>query len=318
MSKLETIKELRALTQAGMKDCSDALQESGGDLQKAVDIIKTKGLNVVSSREGKIASEGMLTLATKGSQLAVLTEVNCQTDFVAKNADFREFANTVAQSVLKQHVAGDVVSLDEVDEQRKSLIATTKENVVVRRWFIEEAINPNARVFSYVHLNNKVGAMLTLLAPSEDAWANPAFLQLGEDLLMQITAMNPAAISVENLPSDIVDRQKTIFENQLREANKPQMQWEKILTGKFNKWYSEVCLLKQESIITPKTSVEQIIKQVSEKLGGEIYIVNFVRCQVGEGLEPKKANNFSQEVAKLSGMTMLLTKEPALLKPNVE
>jgi elongation factor Ts len=115
-----------------------------------------------------------------------------------------------------------------------------------------------------------------------------------------------------------VDRQKTIFENQLREANKPQMQWEKILTGKFNKWYSEVCLLKQESIITPKTSVEQIIKQVSEKLGGEIYIVNFVRCQVGEGLEPKKANNFSQEVAKLSGMTMLLTKEPALLKPNVE
>jgi elongation factor Ts len=254
----------------------------------------------VSSREGKIASEGMLTLATKGSQLAVLAEVNCQTDFVAKNDDFREFANTVAQSVLKQHVAGDVVSVDEVETQRKSLIATTKENVVVRRWFIEEAINPNARVFSYVHLNNKVGAMLTLLAPSEDAWANPAFLQLGEDLLMQITAMNPTAISVENLPSDVVNRQKTIFENQLREANKPQVQWEKILAGKLNKWHTEVCLLKQESIIIPKSSVEKVIQQVSAKLGGEIVVVNFLRCQVGEGLETKKSDDFSMEVAKLT------------------
>lgn len=300
MSKLETIKELRALTQAGMKDCSDALQESGGDLQKAVDIIKTKGLNVVSSREGKIASEGMLTLATKGSQLAVLAEVNCQTDFVAKNADFRDFANIVAQSVLKQHVTGNVVSIDEVDEQRKNLIATTKENVVVRRWFIEEAINPNARVFSYVHINNKIGAMLTLLAPSEDAWANPAFLQLGEDLLMQITAMNPIAISVENLPTDVVSRQTAIFENQLREANKPQSQWEKILTGKLNKWHTEVCLLKQESIIVPKSSVEKVIQQVSAKLGGEIVVVNFLRCQVGEGLETKKSDDFSVEVAKLT------------------
>lgn len=300
MSKLETIKELRALTQAGMKDCSDALQESGGDLQKAIDIIKTKGLNVVSSREGKIASEGMLTLATKGSQLAVLAEVNCQTDFVAKNADFRDFANIVAQSVLKQHVAGNVVSVDEVDEQRKNLIATTKENVVVRRWFIEEAINPNARVFSYVHINNKIGAMLTLLAPSEDAWTNPAFLQLGEDLLMQITAMNPIAISVENLPTDVVSRQTAIFENQLREANKPQSQWEKILTGKLNKWHTEVCLLKQESIIVPKSSVEKVIQQVSAKLGGEIVVVNFLRCQVGEGLETKKSDDFSVEVAKLT------------------
>lgn len=300
MSKLETIRELRALTQAGMKDCSDALQESGGDLQKAVDIIKIKGLNVVSSREGKIASEGMLTLATRGSQLAVLAEVNCQTDFVAKNTNFRDFANAVAQSVLKQHADGNVVSVDELDEQRKSLIATTKENVVVRRWFIEEAINPNARVFSYVHINNKIGAMLTLLASSEDAWANPAFLQLGEDLLMQITAMNPTAISVENLPTDVVERQKAIFENQLREANKPQTQWEKILTGKLNKWHAEVCLMKQESIIVPKSSVEKVIQQVSAKLGGEIVVVNFLRCQVGEGLETKKNDDFSMEVARLA------------------
>lgn len=299
MSKLETIKELRALTQAGMKDCADALQESGGDLQKAVDIIKTKGLNVVTNREGKIASEGRLALAVKGAQLATLVEVNCQTDFVAKNPEFCEFSNTVAQSILKQHLNG-AISLEEIDEQRKSLIATTKENIVVRRWFIEEALNPNARIFSYIHLNNKVGAMLTLLAPSEDAWADPAFLQLGEDLLMQITAMNPVSISVETLPSDMVTRQQAIFETQLREAQKPQVQWEKILTGKFNKWYTEVCLLKQESIMIPKSSVEKVIKQVSDKIGGEITVVNFLRCQVGEGLETKKHDDFASEVARLT------------------
>lgn len=309
MSRLDFVKELRLITQAGMKDCVDALQESGGDLQKAIDIIKIKGLNVISNREGKIASEGMLALAIKGAQLAALVEVNCQTDFVAKNSNFLDFANGVAQYIIDQHVKNNSVSLEEMSEQRKNLIATTKENIVIRRWFIEEAINPNARVFSYVHTNNKVGAMLTLLAHSEDAWANPIFLQLGEDLLMQITSMNPMAISAETLPADVVSRQQSIFENQLREANKPQAQWEKILAGKLNKWQTEVCLLKQESIIVPKCSVEKVIQQASSKVGGEITVVNFLRVQVGDGLESKKIDEFSLEVAKLSGVPPIICQD---------
>lgn len=297
----EQIKELRNLTQAGMKDCKDALQEADGDLQKAVDIVKAKGLNVVSGREGKIASEGAVMVSQGGPCDSVaLVEVNCQTDFVAKSHNFLSFVNKTVDVLYEKTVAGETFTAAAVESERQSLVSTTKENVVVRRWWFEEVGNSNAKVFTYVHSNYKIGVLLTLLAPSESATADSSFRELGNDLAMQVAAMSPLAVSSAHLDPAEVERQRAIFEAQLTELNKPQAAWAKILEGKFNKWYTDVCLLNQESVVHPKTTISQVIKNVGDKLGGEIQVVNLIRCQVGEGIEVKK-ENLADEVSKLTG-----------------
>lgn len=296
MSNTELIKELRALTQAGMKDCKESLEEAGWDLQKAVDIVKKKGLNIVSGRAGKVAADGIVAVdhCQRGTGMA---EVNCQTDFVANSPAFQKFARGVVVEVVNAVLDDEPFDVAIVEKDREALVSTTKENVVVRRWWFEESLSPLAKVFSYVHSNNKIGVLLTLLAPSEDAVKDSAFRELGDDLAMQIAAMNPLAVSVERLAPADIDRQRAIFEAQLTELKKPQAAWPKILEGKFNKWYTEVCLLNQESVVLPKTTVAQVVKNVGTKLGGEIQVVNFIRCQVGEGIEKKK-DDLQQAVAE--------------------
>jgi len=297
MSNTEMIRELRALTSAGMKDCKDALEESNWDLQKAVDIVKVKGLNIADGRTGRVAADGLVSIASfhGGNELKVMVEVNCQTDFVANAQDFKWFVSqTVDALCLKQ----GLFQASDVEAQRLATVAITKENIVVRRWWIEEAQDPTVRVFSYQHSNNKIGVLITMKAPSVDAANSSDFRQLGEELAMQIAAMSPLAVDVTRIPPEEKDRQKAIFETQLKEEKKPEKMWEKILEGKFRKWSTEVCLLEQESVVLPKTPVKQVIKNVGTKLGGEIQVVNFVRCQVGEGIEKKK-ENLADEVAKM-------------------
>jgi elongation factor Ts len=295
----QLIKELRDLTAAGMKDCKDALQESNFNLQKAVDIIKTKGLNIVSERESKVAAEGLLTIVEKDST-KVLLECNSQTDFVANSKDFTTFTNKTATTILNKILENKPFNVSDVEEERKLLVSKVKENVVVRRWWVEQAFDNKAKVFSYVHSNNKIGVVLTLMASSEEVKNSSEFNQLGNDLVLQIAAMNPLAVSSDKISSEVVERQKNIFEAQLKELNKPQASWSKILEGKNRKWFSEVCLVDQESITTPKTTVGQVIKNLEQKLG-KIEILNFVRCVVGEGIQVTKTD-FVEEVSKMSGV----------------
>ena len=297
MNQLELIRELRALTSAGMKDCKESLEEAGWDLQKAVDIVKVKGLNIADGRTGRVASEGRVTV-DHFSGGAAMVEVNCQTDFVANNPEFVQFAQDVASMVVVGHVAREPFAVTQVEGARQALVGTIKENIVVRRWWIEEAMDPTVQVFSYVHSNAKIGVLLTMKAPTVEATRDSAFKELGSDLAMQICAMSPLAVDADRIPAEEKVRQKTIFETQLREENKPEKMWEKIIEGKFRKWNTEVCLLEQESVVVPKTTVKQVVKNVGAKLGGEIQVVNFVRCQVGEGIE-KKQDNLAEEVAKM-------------------
>lgn len=301
MSNLDLIKELRALTQAGMKDCKESLEEAGWDLQKAVDIVKTRGLNVVSGRAGKVASEGAVMVSGGGPRKSVaLVEVNCQTDFVANSPAFKDFVYNTAVTIHDTTLSGQLFAVSQVEAGRADIVSTTKENVVVRRWWVEDVTDPKARVFTYIHSNQKIGVLLTLLASSEQAASDSAFLELGNDLAMQIAAMGPFAVSPDQLDPAEVERQKGIFETQLTELNKPQAAWPKIFDGKFNKWHTEVCLLNQESVVLPKTTVAQVVKNVGTKLGGEVQVVSFIRCQVGEGIEKTK-DVLADEVAKLMG-----------------
>lgn len=292
-NKKELIQELRHLTAAGISDCLQALQESNFDLQSAADIVKKRGLNVVSGREGKIAADGIVSIHSKPNKHSMV-EVNCQTDFVANNDAFKTFASNVAEIVN----GSNSFSVNDVEDARKELVATTKENVVVRRWWVEETIDPKLKVFTYVH-SNKIGVMLTLMASSEEITNSDAFNALGTDLALQVAAMNPEAVSPEHLSDDSKNRCNAIFEAQLKEQNKPQQSWAKILEGKRNKWYTEVCLLEQESIIVPKKQVKAVIADVAKQLNGDITVVRFIRCQVGQGIDVVK-DNLAEEVSKMT------------------
>jgi elongation factor Ts len=287
MNKSELIKDLRNLTQAGMKDCKDALEESNWDLDKAVDVIKVKGLNVVSGRASKVAADG-------------LVEVNCQTDFVANSDEFRNFVQLVTHELARAVKVEQPFDPSVLEVQRQELVSKIKENIVIRRWWVEEVISPDAVVCSYVHSNSKIGVLLTLHAPLANATDDQVkeLLKVGDDLAMQIAAMNPLAVSEDRLSPEEISRQKDIFFTQLKELNKPAAQWDKIVEGKLRKWYQEVTLLEQESVIVPKTTVRQVLADLGSKLGAEIQVVNFIRCAVGEGLD-KKSENFAEEVAKL-------------------
>lgn len=301
MTNTDMIKELRALTQAGMKDCKESLEETNWDLQKAVDLVKTKGLNIVSGREGRAASEGVVAIAlvSAADKATVMVEVNCQTDFVAKSPGFLAFAQKTAENIGLDTISDRAFTVDEMETDRAHLVSTTKENVVIRRWWVEQAISQLSFVTSYKHSNNKIGVLLTIVVDDLNKVDNQELRQLGDDLAMQVAAMNPLAVSVDRLDPVVVERQKSIFEAQLTELKKPQAAWAKILEGKFNKWYTDVCLLNQESILMPKTSVQKVIQNLSEKLQTNIQVVNFVRCEVGEGLEKKEQINLAEEVAKM-------------------
>lgn len=301
MNKSELLKELRARTQAGMKDCNDALREAGDDLEKAVDIIKTKGKNIVSGRENKVASEGLIVAGYIGSDKRTgMIEVNCQTDFVARSPDFMAYAHESFQMLANACAQGTPLDVNSpaASALRTDIVYKTKENCVVRRWWVEEVTSDLCKTFYYIHNGGKLGAIVSLQAPSVEAANDASFTALGVDLAMQVAAMNPLAISSDRLAADVLERQKSIFETQLQELNKPPAAWTKILEGKFNKWYTEVCLLDQESVVVSKTTVRQVVKNVGTQLGGEVQVINLIRAEVGEGLE-KKQDNLADEVSKL-------------------
>ncbi len=192
MTNTELIKELRALTSAGMKDCKDALEEASWDLQKAVDIVKVKGLNIADGRTGRVAADGLVDIVV-GKDLSVMVEVNCQTDFVAGSAEFKKFIKDVKHKLYEDTLANTAFSASSMEEARKEVVSKTKENVVIRRWWAEQALDPTVRVFSYEHSNSKIGVLLTMKAPSAEAANSSEFKALGEDLTMQIAAMNLSA-----------------------------------------------------------------------------------------------------------------------------
>lgn len=312
MDKQQLLKDLRAMTQAGMQDCKAALDEAKWELDKAVDIVKARGLANTSRNAGKVASEGRAVIFQDTLSKATLVEINCQTDFVASNDGFVQFCNTASSVLGKTDLItfdGDIAKLkvddkSSLEDIRKAAMAATKENVVIRRWMREEALTDNSMVFSYMHSNNKLGVLVSLEAPTKEQLTAPEFIEFGNNVAMQIAAMNPLAVSLDKINQADKDRQRAIFETQLRDAKKPEAQWSKIIEGKFRKWGTEVALLEQESVITAKMSIRELADGMSTKLCGEagkVKVISFLRCQVGEGIE-KVQEDYSAEISKLTGI----------------
>lgn len=306
---MQQVKELRDRTQAGLNDCRSALMESAGDMEKAVEIILKKGLAKSAKRAGAVASEGQVAvLIAKDGHSGVIVEVNIQTDFAAKNDDFRKFVAAVAEVAASAPEGADLGSLrypgggGTVEDNRQALVGKLGENITVRRWG-RLKLTGTGRVQSYVHMGGKIGVLLSASTDSAETASKPAFSKFVEDAAMQIAAMSPQYLRGDEVPDSVKAKQAEIFEAQLREQEKapPEKQWPKIIEGKVAKWVKEVALLEQPSVIETDKSVDQVRAAAAKDAGGKIEVLGFIRYQVGEGIEAPKGPDFADEVAKMAG-----------------
>jgi elongation factor Ts len=317
MDKMQLIKDLRSATLAGMNDCKQALEEASFDFEKAVDLVKARGLAQTARNSNKVAMEGRMVINFDHAQEATMVEINCNTDFTAGSQEFLDFCQSVGEVMSETDLvafSGDFSQIlhkpeTSLETLRQELMVKTKENIVVRRWVVEEVFGDNRRVFNYLHSNNKLGVLLSLEAPDEASIALPEFEEFGNNVAMQIAAMNPLAISIDQISQEDKDRQKAIFQQQLREAGKPEASWGKIIEGKTKKWQSEVCLLDQEAVFLSdgsKKTIRVLADELAKTLGGtagSVQILNFVRMVVGEGIEKPQEEDYAQEIGKMTGLS---------------
>ncbi len=293
--------ELRTKTGAGMMDCKKALTESAGDMDKAVDILRKKGLAAASKKAGRVAAEGMVVAAGAGNRGAVV-EVNAETDFVAKNELFQKFAGTVAEVVLSKAPA-DVEALKAlpfpstgrtVGEELTQQIATIGENMDIRRFARCEV--SSGVVANYIHGAGKIGTLVELsTAKGDDA----RVLDLARQLAMHVAAASPQYLRREEVPAEVVDKEKEIMRAKAKESGKPENILDKIIEGQVNKFFGEVCLLEQAFVIDPDQKVGKVVEKLGKEIGSEVLLSRYSRLQLGEGLE-KKQDDFASEVASLS------------------
>lgn len=315
----QAIKELRERTQAGMSDCKSALVESSGDMEKAVEIILKKGLAKSAKRAGAVAAEGEVRASVSaGKSAATVVEVNIQTDFAARNDQFKQFVGEVLAAVEQAPQGADAGTLPlggkTVADMAAELTGKIGEKIQVRRWSrVEIGEGKHGLAHAYVHLGGKIGVILTLETGTAEAAQNPAVAELADDLAMHIAATGPVSLRRDEVSDDHKAKQKLIFEAQLAEDPKQKdhpERWVKIIEGKFNKWFSESVLLEQESVVTktnakgeplPAEKIEKILDQAGKALGTTVTVGKFVRFERGEGVEKAPQGDFAAEVAKMAG-----------------
>lgn len=292
---------LREKTGCGMMDCKKALAEADGNMDAAIDYLREKGLAAATKKAGRIAAEGVAFACTNDSNnVGVAIEVNAETDFVAKNADFQAFVKTCADTVMANNPA-DVAALlastavgteMSVDALLKEKILTIGENIKIRRFQRYEGV-----VVSYIHGGGRIGVLVKFETSPEVA-AKDAFQEYAKNIAMQIAAIAPAYLDESSVPADVVEHEKKILTEQVIESGKPANIAEKIVIGRMGKFFKEVCLVDQAYVKDSDLSVKQYTENVAKELGGEIKIAAFVRFEKGEGLE-KREDNFADEVANM-------------------
>lgn len=284
MYKASDVKDLRERTGAGMLDCKKALDETNGNIEEAIDYLRKKGMNKAAKKAGRIAAEGICAIKDDKNS-AVILEVNSETDFVAKNSEFVDFTSYLADVILKNDVntVAELLTLKDgdntINDKLVALIAKIGENISVRRF--EKVIKDDKEVFGkYIHMGGKIGALVVLSNTTEE---------IAKDVCMHIAAMSPICVTKEEVPADVLEREKNIIKEQVMNEGKPADIADKMVNGRINKFYKENCLAEQEFIKDPSINVATYVKNN----GGEIK--KMVRYAVGEGIE-KKEENFADEV----------------------
>lgn len=296
----QDVKALREKTGCGMMDCKKALTEANGDMDAAVDFLREQGLAKQAKKASRIAAEGIAYALTNDTNTCgVVIEVNSETDFVAKNEDFRNFVDTCAKTVMAQNPA-DVDALKEckaegtemtVAELLQEKVLTIGENLQIRRFERYEA-----PCVGYVHAGGKIGVIVTF--DTDVDTTNDTFVACGKDVAMQIAALNTQYLNAEAVPAEVLEHEKKIMREQLLNEGKPEQIIEKILGGKVQKFYKENCLVDQEFVKNNDLTIKKYVDGVAKELGGSIAITGFVRYEKGDGIE-KRQDDFAAEVASM-------------------
>jgi len=293
--------DLRAKTGAGMMDCKKALTEADGDMEQAIDLLRKKGLSAAAKKSGRVAAEGMIA-AVGSDNVGALVEVNSETDFVAKNELFQAFANGVADVVLNQNPA-DVEALKSLDfpgsgrvvaDELNHQIATIGENMNIRRFArLESSSGVTA---SYIHGAGKIGVLVQLDSDKAD---NPRVAETARMLAMHVAAASPQYLSRNDVPAEIVEREKDIMRAKALESGKPENIVDKIIEGQINKFFGEACLLEQIYVIDTDHKIGKVVEALAKEIGGQVTLAAYSRFQLGEGIE-KKEDDFAAEVASMT------------------
>jgi elongation factor Ts len=296
------VKELREMTGAGMMDCKKALAETDGDMDKAVEFLREKGLAAASKKAGRVAAEGVVTtVVTEDGKSAAIVEVNSETDFVAKNAQFQTYVADVANQVLTSQAADMDAFLAETWAQDSSLtvaqalssqIAVIGEKMNIRRY---EKIVTDGVVVDYIHGGGRIGVLIE----AEAEVVNDAVKEALKNIAMQIAALTPKYVKRDEIPQEFIDHETEILKAQAKNENpdKPDNILEKMIVGRLNKELKEFCLVDQAYVKDGDLTVGKYLEQVSKEVGGKVDVKKFVRFETGEGLE-KKEENFAEEVAR--------------------
>ncbi len=275
------VNELRQKTGAGMMDCKKALTEADGDFEKAIEILRKKGAAVASKRAEKSANEGLvLTKVSADKKSAVIVEVNCETDFVAKSEDFIKLANAVLEAVEKSKPA-DVNDLIEKNADVKIMLTEVMgkvgEKIEISRFALEEA--PNGMLVDYVHLGSKLGVLVRF---ENAAGVSDEFNDFGKDIAMQVAAMKPICVYRDEVPKDLINKEIEIYKEIARKEGKPEQILDKIAQGKLNKYYQENCLNEQAFIKDNSKSIADLLKEFNSKHGTQIKIERFRRFHLSD------------------------------------
>ena len=294
------VKQLRETSGAGMMDCKKALEETGGDIDAAIDWLRTKGLATAAKKSGRVAAEGLVAINVAGTSAAMI-ELNAETDFVSRNDDFQSLALNLAKLANN---ASDIVSLNSlafpntqrtVAEEITHNIATIGENIMLRR--MKNIKVNNGRVISYIHnaTANGMGRIGVLVALESDA-GTEILESLGKQIAMHVAATKPLSLSVESLDPEMVQRERDVLIEQAKESGKPQEIAEKMVEGRLRKYYQEVVLLEQIFVIDGESKVSEVIKKVAIDCGSDIILKEFSFFVLGDGVE-KEETDFAEEVA---------------------
>ncbi|HEV2650912.1 MAG TPA: translation elongation factor Ts [Rhizomicrobium sp.] len=301
----QMVKDLRDKTGAGMMDCKAALAETNGDMEAAIDWLRKKGISKAAKKAGRAAAEGLVGVAI-GAGAGALVEVNAETDFVARNDEFKAFVKNAAGLALEesgdlQKVLARKMGEGSVEQTLTHLVAKIGENMSVRRTFAL-AVDPGI-VAAYVHNADatapelgKIGVLVALKSAADKT----KLQALGKQIAMHIAAAAPLALTPEHLSKEVVDRERGIQAEIARQSGKAENVIEKMLEGRMRKFYEETVLLSQTFVIDGETRIEKVIEKASKDFGSPVEIAGFIRYQVGEGME-KTDSDFADEVAKMAG-----------------
>ncbi len=299
----EMVKELREKTGAGLMDCKAALASAGGEMEKAIDNLRTKGLAAAAKKSSRIASEGLVCAHVEGNS-GTLVEVNCETDFVAKTEEFAGLVREVAALVnLKGPKDVDEALLlpaggGTLGEKLTERVAKIGERISFRRFArFEVGKDAPGMIVPYIHAGGKIGVLVALSGTGPE---NAGAAALAKDLAMQVAAANPVYVSRKDVPASVVEHEKSIYREQAKASGKPEKILDKIAEGKLEKYFGDFCIIEQAFIKDPDRKVGTLLAEAGKAAGVEVRLESFVRYQVGEGLE-KRSTDLAAEVAKQLG-----------------